>query len=299
MIRNSGMRAIGVDVGGSKASVGLIDTMTGTIIDRVQIPTPALEETGPPFLTALADAAQTLQAREALPVGIGICEIVEGNGEIVSAHRVRWTSAEVRAAFPFAKGVAIEADVRAAAIAEARFGAGRGLVHWIYANAGTGIATVLMAGDWPYPGAHGRAVAAGMSPADFASKESAAPTVEEIAGGAGMLARARGTGLGAANVAELLDQARADVGTSRAIVAEGGFVLGRMLGLLANALDPEAVVLGGGIAAASPEFVEACRVSFRDSVWYAEGGVPQMPVARFGSDSGLIGAAVCALRVER
>jgi glucokinase len=289
------MLAIGVDVGGSKASIGLIDTANGTVLRRMQVRTPPLAETGVPFIAEVADAARALLAQagtEVTAAGIGICEIVETNGEIVSAHRVSWTSADIRRAFAFAGRVVIEADIRAAAVAEARFGAGRGLAHWIYANAGTGIAIVLMTGERPYPGGHGRAVAAGMSRSTFLADD--APCVEEIAGGAGMLLRTRQAGIPIDHVATLLDRAAAGDVASRAIVVEGGSVFGRMLGMLANALDPETVVIGGGIASASPQFMEACRTAFRNSIWYDRADIPPTHLARLGPDSGLIGAAACA-----
>lgn len=294
------MLAVGVDVGGSKASVGLIDTTNGAVLRRLQLKTPPPDETGAPFLAEVAAAAGALLAEAGegpLPVGVGICEIVETSGEIVSGLRVRWTGPDVRQAFVFAERVAIEADIRAAAVAEARFGAGRSLAHWIYANAGTGIAAVLMAGGRPYPGAHGRAVAAGMS--HVALTHDGAPRVEEVAGGAGMLWRARQTGMPVDGVAGLLDRAAAGDAASRAIVEEGGAVFGRLLGMLANALDPQAVVIGGGIAAASPLFVAACRASFRSSIWYDGAAVPPAPLARLGPDAGLIGAALCALDAGR
>lgn len=233
-----------------------------------------------------------------MPAGIGICELVDIGGEILSAHRVRWGTADVRRAFAFAKSVAIEADVRAAAIAEAEFGAGAGLRHWIYANAGTGIATVLMDGRTPYLGAHGRGVAMGMSLAELRPSGQVSPTVEDIAGGAGMLLRAREAGLAVARIADLIDRANAGHEPERNILTEGGHVFGRALALLANSLDPEAVVIGGGIAAASTGYVAACREAFDNSVWYARDGVPALLPARFGSESGLIGAALMGIRPQ-
>lgn len=294
------MLALGVDVGGSKASLGIVDVATGAVLDSMAVPTPPLAQADARFLADVAEAARGLAARAGaaapLPAGIGICEVVETDSQIVSAYRVRWTTDGIRAAFSFATSVAVEADIRAAATAEALFGAGRGLGHWIYANAGTGIATVLMSGDRPFCGAHGRGVAAGMGPASLA--DGAAPSIEDLAGGAGMLARAEEAGLLVRHVADLLEQAQAGNTVATAIVSQGGGVLGRMLGLLANALDPQAIVVGGGIAAASPDFVTACRAAFFDSVWYKD-GVPGMPTARLGADSGLIGAAVFASRVMR
>jgi glucokinase len=293
------MLAIGVDVGGSKASVGVVDTADARIVERLEIATPPVEETGDAFLAAVAEAAHRLAARPGgtlMPTGIGICELVDIGGEILSAHRVRWKTADVRRAFSLAKIVLIEADVRAAAVAEADFGAGAGLRHWIYANAGTGIATVLMDGRTPYLGAHGRGVAMGMSLADLRPVEGPSPTVEDIAGGAGMLARARKAGLAVVRIADLIDRANADHEPERTIVAEGGHVFGRSLALLANSLDPEAIVIGGGIAAASAGYIAATSEAFIGSVWFARDGVPALRTARFGSESGLIGAALLAAR---
>ncbi|MFI0848059.1 ROK family protein [Mesorhizobium sp. IMUNJ 23232] len=296
------MLAIGVDVGGSKASVGVVDTADGRVVERLEVATPPVEETGDAFLNEVADAARGLAARHGgspIPVGIGICELVDIGGEILSGHRVRWETSDVCRAFAFAKSVAIEADVRAAATAEAEFGAGAGLRHWIYANAGTGIATVLMDGRTPYLGAHGRGVAMGMSLAELRPSGQVSPTVEDIAGGAGMLVRARKAGLTVARIAELIDRANAHHETERAILAEGGHVFGRALALLVNSLDPEAVVVGGGIAAAGAGYVAACREAFDSSVWYARDGVPALLPARFGSESGLIGAALMGVRLDR
>src|SRR5262245_49033489 len=188
------MWAIGIDVGGTKTSIGLIDTRTGRIAERVELVTPPPAKTGKPFLDRVAGAArriaETSDGAAGAPVGIGICELLDSAGEIVSAHRVKWASREVRSAFGFAGRVAIEADARAAAIAEAAHGAGAGLRHWIYANAGTGIATILMDAASPYPGAHGRALCSGMGPATFLPGHSTGESVEDISGGAGMLQRA-------------------------------------------------------------------------------------------------------------
>jgi glucokinase len=294
------MWAIGIDVGGSKASIGLVDTATGNIAERVEVVTPPREEAGRQFLDHVSEAAKRLAETHAgaagAPVGIGMCELVDRAGEIVSAHRVNWTSREVRAAFGFAGRVTIEADARAAALAEAAHGAGAGLRHWIYANAGTGIATVLMDGATPYLGAHGHALASGMGPATFLSGHPSAGSVEEIAGGAGMLQRAREYGLVVDRFAELVGQGDEHRNTRDQIFEEGGAVLGRALGFLANALDPEAVVLGGGVALASPVYAAACRKAFRDAIWYTEAGVPEIRPALLGSNSGLVGAAMAAVR---
>lgn len=289
------MRAIGIDIGGSKTLVGMVETATGAIVARIELATPPPGAAGPRFLDMLAEAVRALPARGSMPLGIGICELVDTRGEIVSAHRVRLASKAVHEALAFAGPVAIEADVRAAALAEAVHGAGRGFGHWLYANAGTGIATVLMHGERPYPGAHGRALASGMSPAAFHAEGVASLTVEDFSGGAGMLQRARAAGLNVGSVSDLIVLAGRNEAAAREVVDTGGRVLGRALGFLANALDPEAIVLGGGIASGEPGYVRACETALRETVWYPDPSLPKLLPAALGVDAGLVGAALAAV----
>lgn len=289
------MRAIGIDIGGSKTLVGVVETVTGAIVARIELATPPPGAAGPQFLDMLADAVRALPARGDMPLGIGICELVDTGGEIVSAHRVRLASKAVHEALAFAGPVVIEADVRAAALAEAIHGAGRGFGHWLYANAGTGIATVLMHGDRPYPGAHGRALASGMSPATFHADGSASLTVEDFSGGAGLLQQARAAGLDVDSVSDLVALAGKNDTVARRVFDIGGCMLGRALGFLANALDPEAIILGGGIAAGEPGYVRACETALRETVWYPDPALPKLLPAALGVDAGLVGAALAAL----
>ncbi|MEQ8450655.1 MAG: ROK family protein [Nitratireductor sp.] len=292
------MNVIGIDVGGSKTVIGLVDTVGGRVERTVRLETPAHERAGGDFLGRVAEEARALAADEALPVGVGICEAVDRAGEIVSAHRVPWTSAEVRAAFSFAPALVLDSDVRAAAVAEACFGVGRGLGDWLYANAGTGIASVVMRAAVPYLGCRGRAMGLGMSHLVEEDPRREPVSIEDIAGGAGMLMRARAAGLAVPSVAVLIARAEAGDASTRVIVAGAGALLGRALGFLANVLDPEAVVLGGGMPSASPTYLTACRRALEESLWRPAPLCPELRVAGLGPESGLVGAALLAAPQE-
>jgi glucokinase len=225
-----------------------------------------------------------------------MCELVDTHGEIVSSYRVNWSSSAIRLALGFGGRIVIEADVRAAAIAEAVHGAGAGLRHWIYANVGTGVSTAVMNGATPYLGCYGRGLAFGMGPATFVADDPSVASIEEMSGAAGMLRRARAKGLSVDRFSELVDLAGTGHPEAIRIVEDGGKVLGRALGFLANTLDPEAIVLGGGVALAMIGYTTPCNEVFRKAVWYKEAGIPEIRLARLGSDSGLIGAAMAAAR---
>ena len=98
----------------------------------------------------------------------------------------------------------IESDVRAAAIAEVRFGAGAGIREVLYVTVGTGISCSLLVDGVPYAGAHGHAITLG------------APVVEDVAAGPALAAaggRARAEDVVAdPALAPLVDAAAAALG---------------------------------------------------------------------------------------
>lgn len=290
------MRAIGIDIGGSKTLIGLIEASTGKIIKCIEFITPSHHESDHCFLSRLVEATHDLSGSAQLPIGVGICELVEATGDIVSAHRVSLTSDAVRSAFSFAHIIVIDADVRAAALGEAVHGSGRGLKHWIYANAGTGIGTVLMQGDRPYLGSRGRTLAAGMSPIAFVSETAAGAIIEDFAAGAGMLQRARSIGLDFSRVSDLIAAAASGSAAARNVLDTGGAVMGRALGFLANALDPEAIVLGGGVAIGDMGYARACESALHETIWHPDSTLPPVLPAGLGRNSGLVGAALAAIQ---
>lgn len=293
------MRAIGIDIGGSKTLVGVVDASTGGIVELGELATPGQGEPGDRFLDELGDAVRDLSGAAALPLGVGICELVETDGEIVSAHRVSLTSDALRSMFGFAPIVVIEADVRAAALAEAAHGSGRDLKHWIYANAGTGVATVLMQGGQPYLGSRGRTLSAGMSPVAFVPEAADGAVVEDFAGGAGMLQHARSIGFDFPAVSDLIEAAGSGAAAARKVLDTGGAVMGRALGFLANALDPEAIVLGGGVAMGDAGYFAACERALHETIWHPDSSLPPLLRAGLGRNSGLVGAALTALRRDK
>jgi glucokinase len=196
--------AVGIDVGGTKIAAGLVDGRSGRILAREEVPTRP-ERGGEDVLRECAALARSVGGGDA-PVGIGLCELVDLDGRPVSAETVDWRDLDIQGAFG-APCVAIESDVRAAALAEARYGDARS--PFLHAVVGTGASLCLVVDGRPYAGARGRAIVLG------------APPVERIASGAAL---ARGAGLD-----------------------EAASALGRVLAVLVNALDPFVLVIGGGL----------------------------------------------------
>ncbi len=288
-------QAIGIDIGGTKTAVGLIDLDRGSVLREDIFDTPALGETGEAYVATMKDSVARLRAgTDVVKIGIGVCELVDNAGRIVSAHRVQVNEMQLYTAFSDFPAVVIESDVHAAALAEARFGAGQDMAQWVYVNAGTGISSVLMKGDDCYSGAHGWAICLGMSPIDLANGVAGSEphVIEDRAGGAGLVREAREAGLALDTAAELLAAAQEGDRQAIGVLERGGHVLGNAIALLVNMLDPQRVVVGGGLASLDGPYWRALGEAARLSIWHRPAKDVQILKARLKSKAGVIGAAL-------
>ncbi|HXP14586.1 MAG TPA: ROK family protein, partial [Actinomycetes bacterium] len=97
----------------------------------------------------------------------------------------------------------------------------------------------------------------------------------------------------AVGFAEVARRAEAGESTAVEVVEEGGEVLGQLLAGLVNAVDPESVIVGGGVAAPAGRYWAAAERHFHRHLLPAVAGVPLLP-ARLGNDAVVVGAAELA-----
>jgi glucokinase len=262
---------VGIDAGGTKLAAGLVDVRDGSLLERRAVPT-ARQRGGDAVLAdCVALAREVAGANAVEAIGIGVPELVSPGGRIETAANWDWRDGRWRPALETIAPVHVESDVRAAALAEARFGAGRDLPSFLYVTVGTGISHAFVMAGKPWPGARGNAIVSG------------APPVEEVASGTA-LARAAGKPR-----AEDVLSSPAD----EPLVQAAAQALGLELARLVNAFDPDAVVIGGGLG---------LDAGFRDRVvaWmrpavYAE-STRDLAVrpGELGADAGVVGAALAA-----
>jgi glucokinase len=271
----SGGAALGIDVGGTKTLGCVVDVSTGHLIDRIRVDTNA-RRGGPWVLAQAADVARELRDRHALgdaPVGVSLCEVVDAHGRPASAVTVDWLGLDVAAAFAGTSRVVVESDVRAAAIGEGEVGAGVGVAQFVYVTVGTGIAHTLVVDGVAHRGHRGAAVLLG------------APPVERVASGPAIAARA-GT---------VDAQAAFDDPAYGPVISEAAVVLGHALATLAAALDPEVVIVGGGLGMRDDYRTLAAGAM---SAALADAGAAAIEVrpAALGEASAAVGAAIVATR---
>jgi glucokinase len=114
---------VGIDVGATKIAAGVVDPASGAVTAERRRGTPRAQG-GAAVLAACRELADELAPKGAAAVGIGLCELVDLNGRPASGLSIDWRGLDVAGAFRSERPAVLESDVRAAAVAEARFGAG-------------------------------------------------------------------------------------------------------------------------------------------------------------------------------
>jgi len=292
--------ALGIDVGGTKIAAGVVSFPEGRVCSQQVIPTEPWRG-GEAVLNDTVRLAEELAAGaqanglNVKGIGLGLCELVDPAGRILSANCVRWQDLPVADRLARLAPVALEADVRAAALAEALFGAGRSLRIFLYVTIGTGISSCLVIDGHPFVGARGATGTMASSPMSLTCEQCGHVnhrTLEEIASGPALAARLSQRRPGAAkNGKDVLAAVAAGDADAREIVRSAGESLESTVGLLVNVLDPEAVIVGGGLGLSEGPYWESLIASTRRHIWSeVHRGLPFLRAAT-GHNAGVIGAA--------
>lgn len=294
---------IGIDVGGTKIAAGAVDVETGLVLERHEVPTRperGPESVGDTIATLATSISERLQQESQVvnAIGVGLPEVVSPDGIIASNALVDWRHSELRPRLERIAPTFVTADVRAAAQAEAALGSGLPYRWFAYVSIGTGISSAIVKDGLPLPGARGGALVLSSGALGFPC--SACGTwnefvLEEYASGAAIARRytavTRQEEVGASSV---IEAAKAGDGRAGDVVDTAAQAAGSAVAWLINVLDPEAVVIGGGLGLAGGRFHEGLVTATREHVWNpAASSLPLLP-GSLGRDAGVIGAALAA-----
>jgi glucokinase len=296
--------AIGLDVGGTKIAAGLV-TPDGKILTRRVIPT-LPQRGGEVVLEDALSLAASLreEAKSAMlnlvAIGVGVGELVDLRGNVASAQTIPWLGVPVQERFARLAPAVVEADSRASAFCEAKFGAGRNYRIFLYVTVGTGIGSSLVLDGVPYTGARGSSGTLASSPLTTRCTECSAvirPVLEQIASGPALVVQYNRLAAKRVEKAEEVLAAAAEGDSDAArVVRMGGEALGATVGLMVNMLDPEAIVVGGGLGTAGGLYWESFVDYTRQHIWSDTHRDLPIVTAAYGSDAGFVGAAALALQ---
>lgn len=318
---------IGVDIGGTKVAVGVVDP-DGKILYRTRTAMICNEGAGQGLasVTSCIDSVSDQLAHSAGPMqlihGIGLCcpgPLNPKTGVVLNPPNLPcWRNFALAAevAHIYRVRVKIENDANAAALAETLWGAARGYQNVFYATLGTGIGTGIVINGNIYHGRTGAAGEGGHLSIDYHGPRCGCGKlgcIEALASGPAIARRAQSK-LTDGRVSSLLDLAGGNIenvnsdlvgkacsagdALAKEVVDETVQLLAVWLGNIIDLLEPDVIVIGGGVASMlKPYFGEiqdrlpACCLNQLCTE------IPLLP-ASYGEDAGIAGAAALCFQAE-
>jgi glucokinase len=305
---------IGVDLGGTKLIAGAVDSQL-TVHHRAWRPSRGADRSE--VLETIVDAiteARNASDEELLAVGVGVPSLLDrARGVAVTTVHLPLQDVPVRDLLSERLGVPVvlENDATCATIAEWRFGAARDATDALVLTLGTGIGGGIVAGGALIRGASGAAgelghmvVDEGGPPCDCGQQgclEALASGTALAAEGLRVAAAAHDTALGRALAAGteitgalVTELAHDGDPAARDVVALIGSRLGIGIASLVNVFNPQVVVVGGGVSAAGELLLAPAREVVAQRALSPSRDVVRIVPARFGAESGMLGAAALA-----
>jgi glucokinase len=315
---------VGVDIGGTKVAAGLVDAAGGKICAQVRTPMAACGK-AQDGLAAVKTAIDLLLKNTQTKVrdvrGIGVCApgpLDPSAGVIVNPPNVPcWRdfplAAEVRKLYGVS--VKLDNDANAAGLAETIWGAGRGYGNVFYVTIGTGIGTGIVLDGKILHGRTGAAGEGGHVSIDYRGPKCACGKrgcIETLAAGPAIAKAAQAKlserpgdsrvllelagGKNEAVTSELVGQAFAKGdGVAKQVLEQTVQYLAYWLGNVIDLLEPEVVIIGGGVSLMLRPFFSELSRKLPAHCENQRAGETPIVAAHYGEDAGVIGGAALCL----
>ena len=283
---------IGLDVGGTKILSGLVDR-EGHVLARHEVHSPGASQAD--VLAALDAAVERFLDDRIGAIGFGIpANLERGTGRVLRATNLPLESVDLvaRSRERFGIAVGVENDANVAALAEWKWGAGRGATNLVMLTLGTGVGGGIVLDGRLFRGwaelGHIVVQEGGLSCACGGRGH-----LEVLASGPAGDREARDLFGPDADAHVLIARANEGDTGARAALARIGESLGAAIGSLVNIFDPDLTVVGGGFGAAAGELVlaPARDAARREAIPPADETLQVVP-AQLGAEAGLVGAAL-------
>ena len=315
------MLALGIDLGGTAIKTAVVD-MTGAIVGAGEEKTPAKAgvEACVHAMLAAADEAMGnagIRKEHLTGAGIGVPGVVlPRKGLVVEVTNLEgWSNIPLRDIMGDRLGLRVEIanDANAAALGEVRFGAGKGVENLVLFTLGTGIGGGVIINGKIVGGANGMGGEIGHT---LIEKSRPRPCgcqkfgcLEAYAGALGIVKRthealaedwqkhsalheyAEGEGLEAKHVYQL---AAAGDFLAKELIAQTAHALAMGIVNMLHTLDPDMVLLAGGMTKAGDQFLDQVRSIVRELSLPQVGKTP-VDYGQLGDKAGCIGAAALVL----
>ena len=283
----------GIDVGGTTIKIGRF-TPEG-LAEKWEIPT----DTSQGGTNILRDIATALPAPGAA-AALGVPGAVLPDGTVNRCINLGWGVCHPGKTLEALTGMPCRVgnDANLAALGEQWQGSGAGFQNVLLITLGTGVGAGVVQNGRLLPGCHGAAGEIGHVCLNPQEPEPCScgnhGCLEQYCSASGIVRLAKQAGLGARTAKEVFALAQTGNKTASAVVDKACDLLGRGLASACCVLDPEVVLLGGGVSAAGEFLRSRVEAAFQKYAFHACRDI-QIRLAALGNDAGMFGAARLAM----
>jgi len=304
----------GVDIGGTTVKLGLFD-VEGNVLDKWEIPT-RTEDSGSKILPDIAESIRSkiseknIAAGEVVGVGAGAPGPVDSDGVIHMAVNLGWGTFSIKERLESILGLPVMAgnDANVAALGEMWKGGGQGSSDLIAVTLGTGVGGGIITGGRVLAGVSGAGGEIGHIHVEDRETESCncgnKGCLEQYASATGItrlanrkLAESNRESMlrkGEISAKTVFDAVKQKDALAMEVAEEFGKYLGDGLAVIAGVVNPDTIVIGGGVSKAGEILIDYVRPHYEKNVFRGSKDV-RFVLATLGNDAGIYGAAKLVL----
>lgn len=305
----------GIDLGGTTVKIAYFDQL-GTMLDKWEIPT-VTDGGGAQILPDIAASIRgyleqkKIADEDILGLGIGVPGPVNSKGVVNKCINLGWGVFNIAQALSELIGFPVKAgnDANVAALGEYWKGGGQGCENMVFVTLGTGVGGGIVVEGRLLHGAHGSGSEIGHLVLERSETEPCncgkRGCVEQYCSATGVVRLAKRylaqhdtpsslRSLSAMTCKDIFDAGKAGDEAALAILDQFYRYMGEFLGNVCSTVDPEVVVIGGGVSKAGSMLLEGVRPYFHQAVFHAASEV-RFALASLGNDAGAYGAFKLAL----
>ena len=306
------MYCFGVDIGGTTVKLGLFTT-EGNLLDKWEIVTNK-ENHGASILGDIATSIKekmeekAIKTEEISGIGIGVPGPVTEDGTVLKCANLGWdvfNVAEEVTRLTGVQNVKVGNDANVAALGEMWKGGGRGFKSLVMVTLGTGVGGGVIINNKMLTGSKGAAGEIGHIMVNYEEPDTCGcgkrGCLEQYASATGivkeakrMLARVETPSklreIENFTAKDIFDLAKEGDEVAKDSVEQLGWYLGLACAQIAQVVDPEAFVIGGGVSRAGEILTEVIKKNYSDKVMFAL-KERTFTLATLGNDAGIYGSA--------
>ena len=273
------MKVIGIDIGGTKTIIGIIDITKGKVIKKISISSKQFQNDKENLKSIVSNTIDIIGKLKINKIGIGVPELIDNKGIIRGDYNFNWLNKNLADNFPKKFKVIVDSDVRCHLRAEKLYGHGKNAKNFIYINIGTGLSYAHFKNNEIYSGANGFAIHFASSKItlfDPKRNKKISLIPEDFYSGKSIMTYFK---------------KNKNIKKQKAILGNIADSLGSLIGNLVNTVDPGFIVLGGGVVLNNIEF-RKMLINYSHNYFFCKDIKKiRILVSKLKIDTGVLGAA--------